>query len=147
MKLLILLSTIALSSEVMSAEFLLKFTQGSGFGPFVSRSDLTVAEDGTISKFISQARSVKMVKVGKLSSTAVATLKDKIETIADNGKLINLDAQKPGCMDAPSTSLIVNKGGKEITIAAWRNCQRFQTNDLETKSLSSLAQSFDYLAE
>ncbi len=147
MKFFILLSAITLSAQVMSAEVLLKYNQGSGFGPFVSSSSLTITEDGQVTKMISQARAVRRINIGKLSANVVANLKDKIETIADNGKLINLDAQRPGCMDAPSTSLIVNKGGKEITIAAWRNCQRHQTKDLEVKSLTSLAESFDYIAE
>jgi hypothetical protein len=147
MKLFILLSVITLSTQVMSAEVLLKLQRGSGFGPVVSHSSLTITEDGQVTKMISQAGSVRKVSIGKLSANVVANLKDKIETIADNGKLINLDAQRPRCMDAPSTSLTVNKGGKEITISAWRMCQRFETKDLETKSLKSLAESFDYIAE
>ncbi len=147
MKSLIILSAMVISTQVMSAEALLKFNQNSGFGPIVSNSSLIVFEDGQVTKMISQARAVRRVTIGKLSANAVANLKDKIETIADAGKLINLDAKKPRCMDAPSTSLTVIKGGKEIKIAAWMSCQRYETQDGETSNLKSLAESFDYIAE
>lgn len=147
MKTFILFSAIVLSSQAMSSEVLLNFTRGSGFGPTVSRSSLVVTSDGEVTKKFTQLRLVRSNKIGKLTANAVANLKDKIETIADEGKLINLDAKRPQCADAPSSSLIVNKGGKEIVIAARRACQNHETKDLETKALLNLVQSFEYIAE
>lgn len=147
MKLFFVLSFVVLSSQAMSAEVLLKLSRGSGFSPFPRSTSLVITDSGEVFKHISERRLVRKVAVAQLSPVALSTLKEKIESIADDAVLINIDAKRPPCMDAPSTSLKVNKGGKEIEIAAVRSCQRHQSEDLETEDLLALAQSFDYLSE
>jgi hypothetical protein len=147
MKSFLILFSIVLSSQAMSSEVLLKLSKGSGFGPIPRSSTLIVTELGQVTLLSSERRLVRKTEIAKLSKEAIESLKEKIETIDDAGILKNLDEKKPRCMDAPSTNLTVNKGGKEIVISAIRSCQRFQTSDLETNALTSLMQSFNYLTK
>ena len=112
-KLFFVLSFVVLSSQAMSAGVLLKLSRGSGFSPFPRSTSLVITDTGEVFKQISERRLVRKVAVAQLSPVALSTLKEKIETIADDAVLINIDAKRPRCMDAPSTSLKVNKGGKE----------------------------------
>lgn len=141
MKSFLVLAAILLSSEAMSSEVLLKLSRGSGFSPIPTRTVVTISENGQIVVAKTVRNTTTKEVLGKLSVKAVESLKDKIEEIADDAVLVDLDAKKPRCMDAPSTEIAVTKGSKEIVIAAKRSCHRFEVEAYEASNLSKLIES------
>lgn len=135
----------AISSQTFAAEKLITLTRGSGFSPVPRSIELSIEDNGKIiSKTTTRGTSSSLL-LGTLSKTAVANLKDRIELIDDNAVATNLDANRPRCMDAPSTRVVVNKGGKEIRISAKVSCQRFEVEG--TSDLTSLITGLETLSK
>jgi hypothetical protein len=144
MKNLLIVSAFVLSFGA-SAGDLLTLSTGSGFGPHVFSSKVSISETGSITRSVQSAGETKKETLGKLSTSAVQGLKDKIETIADNAKLVDPNPKAPKCMDAPSSSVSVNKGGKVITIALRANCHNSAVEDLYSSNLVDLIQGLSSL--
>lgn len=147
MKSLIVFAAIAMSSQAMSAEVLLKYTKGSGFGPFPMSSTVEVKDNGEITRTSKFQNKTEKSVVGKLTASTIQNIKDKIETIADDAKLVDLDAKKPRCMDAPSTRISVIKGGKEIQIAGVSNCHRLAVQESTAEALAKAVEGFVYISK
>ena len=147
MKSLFVLAAIVMSSQAMSAETLLKYTKGSGFGPFPMSTTVEVKDNGEISRTHRFQNKIEKSVTGKLSAATVQIIKDRIETITDEAKLVDLDAKKPRCMDAPSTRIAVNKGGKEIQISGFSNCHRLAVQESAAEALTKVAESFEYISK
>ncbi len=147
MKSLIVLAAIAMSSQAMSAEVLLKHTKGSGFGPFPMSTTVEVKDNGEITRTSKFQNKTEKSVVGKLSASTVQVIKDRIEMISDEAKLIDLDAKKPRCMDAPSSRVSVNKGGKEIQIAGVSNCHRLAVQESTAEALTKLVEGLVFISK
>lgn len=143
MKNIFMATLLVLSTNAFSAEFLIKLSRIPGFSPNPTASDLTINDRGQITYRIANNKGTTTTKLGVLSDAALTKLKDKIELIADNAKLENLDANRPRCMDAPSTRILVNKGGKEITISSKVACRRSAVSG--TEELANLVVSLETL--
>jgi hypothetical protein len=144
MKILIILSVMALSLSAGAAD-LLTLTQGSGFSPIPSSSQVSVSENGKIIRFKRVRAAVTKETLGQLSATTVQSLKDKIEGIDDNAKLVDPNPKAPKCMDAPSSSITINKGGKEITISARSSCHTSTVEATNAYSLISIIEGLSSL--
>ncbi len=147
MKSLLVLATVLVSSQAMSAEVLLKFTKGSGFGPFPMSTTVEVKDNGEITRTSKFQNKTEKSVTGKLSASTVQVIKDRIEMIADDAKLVDLDAKKPRCMDAPSSRTSVNKGGKEIQIAGVSNCHRLAVEGSPAEALANVVEAFVYISK
>lgn len=147
MKSLMVLAAIAMSSQAMSAEVLLKHTKGSGFGPFPTLITLEVKDNGEITRTSKVQNKIEKSVVGKLSASTVQVIKDRIEMISDEAKLIDLDAKKPRCMDAPSSRVSVNKGGKEIQIAGVSNCHRLAVKESTAEALAKVVEGLVFISK
>lgn len=147
MKSIFVLAAIVMSSQAMSSEVLLKYTKGSGFGPFPSTKTLEVKDNGEITRTNKFQNKIEKTQVGKLSAATVQVIKDRIENVSDNAKLVDLDANKPRCMDAPSTRISVNKGGKEIQISGYSNCHRLEVQETVATEISKLVAALEYFSK
>ncbi len=145
MKAVLLASLLTISSQAFSAEILLKITTGSGFSPVPRSTSLVITEDGKVTQYETERKLVTKTEIAKLSTGAVENLVSKIETVQDDVKLVDIDAKKPRCMDAPSTSLVLNKGGKSIEVYAVRSCHRFFATSPEVERIVNLVKGFQYL--
>ncbi|MBC7538807.1 MAG: hypothetical protein H7281_08300 [Bacteriovorax sp.] len=137
MKILVILSVIALSLTAGAAD-LLTYKGSSRFSPIPSSNQVSVSENGKITRVKQVRAAVTREVLGQLSANAVQSLKDQIEGIADNAKLVDPNPKAPRCMDAPSSSVSVNKGGKEITITTRNSCHTSTVEDSNAYSLISL---------
>lgn len=147
MKSILVLATIVMSSQAMSAEVLLNYTKGSGFSPVPTSTNVVVKGNGEIVRTSKMGNKVEKTVVGKLSTATVQIIKDRIEMISDDAKLIDLDANKPRCMDAPSSTIYANKGGKEIQIARISGCHRFAVKESAAEALTKVVDSFVYISK
>jgi hypothetical protein len=144
MKNLIVLSVMALSLSANAGE-LITLSRSSGFSPRPQSTKLTIDESGSIVRVVQTQREVTKETLGKLSANAVQSLKDKIESIDDNAKPVDPNPKAPRCMDAPSSSITVNKGGKSIVISSRASCHTSTVNDGNAVDLASLISSLDRL--
>jgi hypothetical protein len=144
MKLIALFSLMTLSTFA-SADVLVKYTSGSGFSPVPSSVSVEISDNGKVVATTFKGQSKEKSTIATLSATAVQSLKDKIESFEDNSKLIDLDAKKPRCMDAPSSTVSINKGGKSIDISARSACHTFKVENAYTDNLTNLIQSLGTL--
>ncbi|MDD4975982.1 MAG: hypothetical protein PHY93_16615 [Bacteriovorax sp.] len=110
MKNLVILSIMALSLSAGAAD-LLTLKENSGFSPAAYSRQVSVNETGKIVRVKRVGGAATREVLGQLSANSVQSLKDQIEKIADNAKLVD--------SNAPSSSVSVNKGGdKTILILA-----------------------------
>ena len=144
MKNLLVLSALLLSLSVSAAD-LVTLSSGSGFGPRVQSSKIIISETGAVVRTIQTQREVTKETLGKLSNSALQNLKDKIEAIEDNAKLVDPNPKAPRCMDAPSSSVAVNKGGKSIMIYSRSSCHTSTVLDYNAENIVSLIQGLDSL--
>lgn len=141
-----LIALLALSSQAFSAEFLVKFRQGGGFAPVAMSRELLVLETGKVVSVVTRGTSVTKTTLATLSATGLQNLKDKIEQLDDNTKLVDPNPSHPGCMDAPSSSTIVNKGGKEIKVGARINCKNYKAEGAYANELAQFADSLVFIS-
>ena len=146
MKNLLVLSVmfLGLSANAGNAP-LLTLKSHSGFSPRPSSSQITIFENGKIVRVIQAMREVTRETLGKLSVNSVSSIKEKIETISDNAVLVDLYPEAPKCMDAPSSSVAVNKNGKEITLKERASCHTYEVQDGEAHNLVELVTAFGAL--
>lgn len=139
MKILLALSIITLSLSVSAADVaLITLKKGSGFSPRPQSYQLTISETGAITKTSQSTSGTTKESLGKLSAKAILSIKDKIETISDDAKPVDPNPKAPKCMDAPSTSININKGGKEIVIFKRVACHTSVVNEGEANTLVEL---------
>jgi hypothetical protein len=142
-----LIALLALSSQAFSAEYLLKMTKGGGFAPIAMSKEVVVTEAGKIVATERRGTQITKTVIGSLSAAGLQILKDKIEEVPDTTKVVDLEPNRPGCMDAPSTRISINKGGKDIEIAAVRACKKFAAAGSFTAELTKVAESFYFLSK
>lgn len=145
MKFISLLSILVISTSAMSSELLLRYRTGSGFSPVPRSSTIQITDDGKVTLLETERKLSHKTEIATLTESSLENLKAKIETIDNSTTLIDIDASKPRCMDAPSSSLIVAKGGLEVEIYAKRSCHRYFAKDAEVEKLVNLVFSFQYL--
>lgn len=146
MKNLLILTALALSFSASAADTtLLMLKRSSGFSPRPQAIHITISENGSIVRTVSTMREVTKETLGKLSVNAINSIKDKIETIDDNAVLVNPNPKAPKCMDAPSTTVAVNKGGKQITLKLRASCQTSTVDSVGADQLINLITAFETL--
>lgn len=146
MKAIFLMTILSLSSNAFSAEFLVKLTRASGFSPIARSSQLIISEEGKITSVVNVQSKITKSAVGTLSAKTLANLKDTIERVADDAVLVDLDAKRPQCADAPGRRVEINKGGKTLIVSAVRNCHKYEVAGADASNLSKLAESLDSIA-
>ena len=144
MKNLIVLSAMALSLSASAGE-LITLSRSSGFSPRPQSTKLTIDESGSIVRAVRTLGDLKKENLGKLSASAIQSLKDKIEAIDDNAKLVDPNPKAPRCMDAPSTTVTINKGGKDIVISSIVSCHTSTVDDGNAVELANLISSLETL--
>jgi uncharacterized ParB-like nuclease family protein len=132
-----ILGSILLSTTAFSSEFLLKSSQRSGFTPFPYSKDLTIAETGDVVQTITTNREMTKRELKKLSPNTIQKIKDDISAIKSTDKSIDLDANKPRCMDAPTDTYSIMKNGKEKEIGGFSGCHHFA---MKNKAAAELIQ-------
>ena len=142
MKLLTFISLLSLSANSFAADYLLKFNYGSGFSPVKIGTELTVSETGKVvkTKWYGNTKETKLVKT--LSPNTIQAIKDDITSIKSNAKLVDLDANKPRCMDAPSKTYRLMKEDKEVVFALYSGCHK---SLIKSKAAEKLVQVIDAL--
>jgi hypothetical protein len=138
MKSLLIISAIAMSFNSFAGEYLLKETFGSGFSPVPMGRVTSILETGKVTevKTVKGKKSAVVLKV--LSPNTIQEIKDAIDDLKSTDTLVDLDANKPRCMDAPSTTLTVLKGKKEIVISARHSCHTEVVKSKAAEKLISL---------
>lgn len=142
MKNLVILSVMALSLSAGAAD-LLTLTRNSGFSPVPGESKTSINENGKIVRVKRIRAAVTKENLGQLSAAALQTLKDKIEEIDDNAKVIDPKPNAPRCMDAPSSSVAINKGGKVITLRESYSCHTAVVQGSKAAALISTIEKLD----
>lgn len=141
-----LIALLALSTQAFSAEYLVKYVRGGGFAPVAMNLEVSVLENGKVVAVNTRGTVASKTIVATLSPAGLQNLKDQIEQLADNTKLIDQNPSHPGCMDAPSSSTVVNKGGKIIKVAARINCKNFKADGSNAQELAQFADSLVFIA-
>lgn len=102
MKSILIAATFVLSTSAFSGEFLLKLTRHSGFSPIPFSSVTSVLETGKVEVLTTRGTVAKKTVLTTVSPNVVQEIKDNIEALNAKDALVDLDANKPKCMDAPS---------------------------------------------
>lgn len=135
MKSIVLMATLVLSANAFSGEALIKFTRGSGFAPIPFSSVLSVYETGKVEIVTTRGTTKTKTQLEDLSPNTVQEIKDNIEAVKVKDVIVDLDANKPRCMDAPSSRIIISKNKKEVMIASFASCHR---NQMQSKAATVL---------
>ncbi len=135
MKSIVLMATLVLSANAFSGEALIKFTRGSGFAPIPYSSVLSVYETGKVEVVTTRGTTKTKTQLEDLSPNTVQEIKDNIEAVKAKDVIVDLDANKPRCMDAPSSRIIITKNKKEVMIASFASCHR---NQMQSKAATAL---------
>lgn len=77
---------------------------------------------------------------GPECANSVEGLKTKIEAIEDDAKLVDPNSKASRCMDVPSNSIVVNKGGKDITIYLRASCHTSKVENYNAEDIAYLIQ-------
>lgn len=142
MKSLVMVSLLTLSANTFAADYLLKFNYGSGFSPVKIGTELTVSETGKVvkTKWYGNTKETKLIKT--LSPNTIQAIKDDISAIKSTAKLVDLDANKPRCMDAPSKTYRMMKEDKEVVFSLYSSCHK---SIIKSKAAERLVQVVDTL--
>lgn len=140
MKNLLVLSALVLSTNSFASDYLLKYNVGSGFSPIPMSSETKVLEDGKVVRTVYQGTKTTTKLAKTLSPNTIQAIKDNIEALKANAKLVDLDANKPRCMDAPSRSITANKEGKEIRVYSVSTCHK---SVVKSKAAENLIQAME----
>lgn len=143
MKSLLIVATLALSANAFSSEALIKLSRNSGFSPLPSSSVLSVFETGKVQLVSNHGSAVTKSQLKDISPNTVQAIKDNVEAINAKAEVIDLDANKPRCMDAPSSEITVKKNGKDVTIATFYSCHRAQMKSKAATDIIKLIQDID----
>src|SRR4051812_1642139 len=110
MKSLLILAALAVSSSAFSSEALLKLTRHSGFAPRPFSSTLSVYETGKVELVVTRGNNdITKTEMQDLSPNTIQAIKDNIEAVKVKTPLIDLEAKKPKCLDAPSSEVKITK--------------------------------------
>lgn len=135
MKSMIALGLLVTLTSANASEFLLKKAVRPGFMPNPTYTETTITESGKV-KLLTQTHSTKSLKtVKEISPNQVQKIKDLIDAVNPKLKVIDLDANKPRCMDAPSRTYSITKNDKEVVIGGWSGCHRSQMNSKAAQEL------------
>lgn len=112
---------------------------------------LDILADGTIEATKGYGNSRQDVQVlAKLSTEVLSNLKSLIEA-TQPGELIDLAPNRPGCMDAPTTTYyVILTSGEKIALAKNQACKKYEkknttSGDYKIKSLLDGLNSLAYL--
>lgn len=144
MKTLVILSAMSLSLSAGATD-LITLTRSSGLSTIPTSSQVSVNENGKIIRVKRIRAVVTKETLGQLSATTVQSLKDNIEGIDDNAKLVDQNPKAPKCMNSPSATITVNKGGKEITLSTKNSCHTSTVDDAIAYSLISAIEGLSFL--
>lgn len=132
----ILILAALVSTSAFSSEALLKLSRHSGFSPRPYSSVLSVYETGKVDLVITRGNNdITTSELKDLSPNTIQKIKDSIEAINVKSPLVDKEANKPKCMDAPSSNVTVLKNKKEVTIGYYASCHR---SEMQTKAAASL---------
>lgn len=143
MKSLIVLATLALSASAFSSEALLTLTRHSGFSPIPFSSVLSVYETGKVDLVTTRGVVKKGTNLNAVSPNTVQDIRDNIDAVNAKDALVDLDANKPRCMDAPSQVYTIKKNNKEIEIGRNFSCHRVQMKSKAAAALIKTIQDID----
>lgn len=143
MKSLVTLALVLLSTNVFSSDVLLKLNRHSGFSPVPFSSVLSIRETGKVDLLTTRGTVSKKTKLETLSPNTIQEIKDNIEKLNAKDALVDLDANKPRCMDAPSQVYTAIKDGKEIEIGRNFSCHRVVMKSKAAAALVKTIQEID----
>jgi hypothetical protein len=135
MKSLLLVATLTLSFNAFSSDSLIKLSKNSGFSPVPSSSVLSITETGKASLVSYRGTAVIKTELKDLSPNDIQTIKDNVDTLNAKDKLVDPEAKKPKCTDAPSWQVSVTKNEKDVTIAYNNSCH---TTKMKSKAATNL---------
>ena len=146
MKNFLVLSIMTISFAASASDTtLLSLRTAGGFTRNGFSSQIAVLENGDVVKTVTTFREATRQTVAKLSQNSVDSLKEKIAAIEDDAKLVDPNPKAPRCMDAPGTSVEVNKGGKSIKIEQRMFCHTLKVETSEADALRSLIEGLNSL--
>jgi hypothetical protein len=137
MKSIILAATLAISTGAFAGGTLVKMKNHSGFGPKVYSSEISINENGKIVQVMNRGNEVETTELKTVSPNTIQSIKDDIESINAKDKLIDRDAGKPRCMDAPSSSISIIKNRKEVDVREKSLCHTFEMKSKAAQHLLS----------
>jgi hypothetical protein len=149
MKTLFILTAWALSFSVNAADLaLIKFSKSFVFTPNPQSLEISVLKNGTILKVVTyhyDSEQNTQEILGHLSAYSLNALNYKIARISAEGKLVDPNANEPFCMDAPSSSVVIEKNGKEMTIVTHAGCHTFAVEEYQARQLADFIEAFEIL--
>ncbi len=135
MKSIIALSMLFSLASINASEFLLKKAVRPGFMPNPTYTETTILETGKV-KLLTRTHAKQSLKtIKEISPNEVQKIKDLIAKVNPKAKVVDLDANKPRCMDAPSKTYSITKDDQEVVIGGWSSCHRSQMNSKAAQEL------------
>ena len=133
-----------LTIPTANAATLIKADRMPGFERMPQHREFVLDSSGkmtlTIEGFRDQKKEVEVL--GQLSKKVVARIATRIDELAEKSELVDPRKGEPMCMDAPSFSVSVFKGEKEIVIERRAGCHSAQINDYGVDELTGMANLF-----
>ncbi|MEQ1878652.1 MAG: hypothetical protein ABL958_18560 [Bdellovibrionia bacterium] len=130
MKLIALLLTISFNAQAAET-YVARLVNHAGFSPRPQTITAEIARNGVVTYKVEDLRARTAV-----TTTVAHIMPDQVKKLLaaasrlDKDMVIDLDAAKPICMDAPSRRLtVLDKTGQPFEIAGWRGCHRFEIPD------------------
>lgn len=117
-----------------------------GFSPVPQESGLRIFADGTVVTF-NRNSNPQQVVIARLTEKKVADLRAATDHLRIS-RLVNLDAGRPICMDAPGTEYAFNTSrAGAMVIARVIGCQRHADQDFSAAQLAEVLKGLQALAE
>lgn len=149
MKLILIAFAFMYNCLAFSADVIVQYKMSGGFVQNPSLLTVSLLSDGTIVKEIqSPQSSVKLSKeiVAKISGSALLNVQREINRIPYKTPLVDLDAKKPKCLDAPTSQIAIVNNGQSLVTYLRSSCHTSSLQYGIADSLNTVMLGFAILA-
>jgi hypothetical protein len=138
----------ALSLPAFATDVLISFGEHDGFIRHPLIKALTISTDGSVVVEVREVSGgvIRNELTIQLAPTALQKLKRLIDGLPPEAKLVDLDANKPRCMDAPSQQIAVYTQGQQRVTYFWASCHASALENNAADELNSLVKSLVWLS-
>lgn len=135
----------------LAPSILVKMLQHPGFAPVpVLRTiyvDVTGRVISTVQVYRNGMSAPKVTILAQLTQEALNNVKEIVNAIPADAKLVDLQAGEPMCTDAPSTEVVVAKNGQDVVVHNFAGCHEFSIQDYRANMLKELMEGFQNLTK
>lgn len=134
----LLCSSFVYADDALQGTIIARYQYAVFFSPQPYNLEISVYDDGTVIKKITQERVTVSTKVAVLLKDSLKSLKKAIQDIPKNAELFDPNPEQPPCMDAPGSTTSVFKDKKEIVTQTTVACKTKFVNEVGAARVNKL---------